>query len=153
MNLINRNKIILKKTFVFMTVILFSYSMSAQNCNNVEDDCPRPKQKNFSKSGMSHSCKIRSKQKKSFNLNLLEGKEYYISLCGESVVGNLQLRILSNDKKLMYDNAAAGLVDNFSIKAEVTQTIVIEVTAPLGTVAGDKIACLGVYVATKKNKK
>lgn len=139
------------KKYFFIFTFLFCYaSLSAQNCKNLENNCPRPKDKKFLKSGMSHSGKIKPKQKKTYNLSLLEGKEYYISLCGESVKGNLQLRILSGENKLIYDNAAAGLIDNFTIRAEITQKIILEVTAPLGTLSDDKIACLGIYVASRK---
>lgn len=138
------------KYFLLAAFLFFSGLIYSQNCDKIENDCPRPKEKSYSKSGMSHSSKIKPKQKKLFNVSMFEGKEYYISVCGKSVVGNLQLRILSSDNKLMYDNAADGLADNITIKSELTQTLIIEITAPLGTLSDNKMACLGVYVASRK---
>src|SRR3989339_1434379 len=120
---------------LLFAVVCFN-SVSAQNCNNTENSCSTPHEKKFTKSAISRSIKIRHKQRKTFNVNMFEGKEYYISVCGKSKLGNIQLRILSAENKLIYDNAAAGLIDFIIIKSELTQKLIIEVSAPTGNFSG-----------------
>lgn len=138
-----------KKYFILLVFLFCSILIFAQDCKNMENYCHHPREKNFSKSGMSQSSEIIPAQKKTFNVSMLAGKEYYIAVCGQSVVGKLKIRILSYDNKLMYDNAVDGLSDNYTIKSEITQTLIIEVIAPLGTLLENKMACLGVYVASR----
>ncbi|MBI5217893.1 MAG: hypothetical protein HY958_03070 [Bacteroidia bacterium] len=143
------------KYLIFLFVAYFALSFAhAQNCKNFESKCSSPGEKDFSRSAMSRTIKIRQKQRYTFNITLFENKEYYISVCGKSKLGNVQLKILSGaDNKLMYDNAANGFVDYVNIKSELSQKLIVEISAPTGKFSGNDAECLGILIESRKFNK
>lgn len=145
----------------FFTLIMFmcmivisSANVSAQTCNNVENSCSHSNEKGFIKSSMSHSFKIGIKQRRIFNVIMYEGKEYYVSVCGKTELGKIQLKIVSGtDSKLMYDNAAKGFKNNLNLKSDVTQKLIIEVSAPNGRFENNEPECAGLFIASKNISK
>lgn len=137
---------------LFLPAFIFiCFEAPGQNCTNFDRKCPLPDDRKFERSSMSRSVKIRFKQKQPMNITLFEGKEYYISVCGKSKLGNIQLKVLSgSDRKVIYDNAANGFADFITIKSELTQKLIFEVSAPAGKFDGNDPECIGFYVASCK---
>ncbi len=136
---------------ILLVLFTIAQFVSAQNCTNFDRKCATPNDKKFEKSSMSRSVKIRAKQKQAINITLFEGKEYYISVCGKSNLGNIQMKIISGfDKKVIYDNAANGFTDFITIKSELTQKLIFEISAPTGKFDGNEHECVGVLIASHK---
>jgi hypothetical protein len=138
---------------IIIPLILFcfvaAFNSNAQNCKDYENKC-QSAPKGFKKSSLSRAFSIRKMKKIKLNTTLLGGNEYHISVCGKVKLGNIHIRIITDDtyKSVLYDNAADGFSPTKIFEVEETTKISIEISAPQFFTDSES-ECAGVNIAYK----
>jgi hypothetical protein len=139
--------------YLAVTILLFCFvgapSAAAQTCKDFENKC-QSAPKGFKKSSLSRAFSMRKMKKIKLNTTLLGGNQYFISVCGKAKLGNMHIRIITDDnfKSVLYDNAADDFAANKQFEVEETTKISIEISAPQFFTESES-ECAGIYIAYK----
>ncbi len=139
----------LKLGGLIFLLLQISSGSSGQDCNNYEKRCPDP-HKSFKLSATSRSFAFKKGSKTIIAFNAMGGRDYFISVCGQGKVEDVQFKIISGEnenKKTLYDNSAKGFSPQKIISMSSTQKIFIEVTSPKTKLEKDDRECGGIKIA------
>lgn len=135
-----------------LSVLLLSavLSASAQDCFDFHKKNCRPDKSKFSytQNNASASFAFLPGESKCVQLQLLQGKDYRITVCSDSLyVGVVSFVITDEDGKVIYDNSQEGLIDNLEFSCRKTNTVEITVTAPRRLDVDENAkGCIGVLI-------
>jgi hypothetical protein len=121
----------------------------AQSCRDYEKKC-HTMPKDFKSSSLSRSFAIRKMKKIKLNTTFFGGRTYNIAVCGKGRLGNLHIRLVSDDefRTVLYDNAADDFATEKNFEFGESLNVFIEISAPQ-FFDEDDFECAGVSISYK----
>lgn len=138
--------ILIKKICIFCAFIFCQTFLVAQNCQNYGTKCDLTDNA-YTKGSISQGLKIPNGQMVSVVCMFYEGKENYISVCGEFDVGLIHFQILNfATKEVLYDNTEDYNKQNINLQVNVTTKVIIQLSAP-NVKYFTEAKCIGLLIA------
>lgn len=141
---------------ILLAVIVFSLAGTlagrAQNCRDYEKKC-HSAPKEFKQSSLSRSFAIRKMKKIKLNTTFLGDREYHVAICGRGKLGNIHIRLISDDqfRTVLYDNAADNFATEKVFEIRETVKVYVEISAP-HFFADNDFECAGINISYKNMK-
>ena len=143
-------KIYVKFLIIGSLLGLFStFEGYAQSCRDYEKKCNKAPN-DFKRSSLSRSFAIRKMKKIKLSTTLFGGRVYNIAVCGKGKLGNLHIRMVTDDiyRTVLYDNAADDFITQKNFEFTETLNVFIEVSAPQ-YFDESEFECAGISVSYK----
>ena len=144
----------LKKLSILSIIFLFvSAGLFAQDCTDYHQYHCMFADYTFFYSRQSKSALFRKGQTSELHIVTYAGEEYYVAVCAHRKFGDIQFRILEDNKEktVIYDNATDNYAESVIFSNDVTRNLIVEVTVPEGE---DKNTterrCVGVVIQFRK---
>lgn len=135
-----------------LSALLLSVGLSAkaQDCFDFHKKNCQPEKSKFSYSvnNASVSYAFLPGESKCVQLQLLQGKDYRMTVCSDSLyIGVVSFVITDEEGKVIYDNSQEGLSDNLEFSCRKTNTVEITITAPKRLDVDENTkGCIGVLI-------
>jgi hypothetical protein len=126
-----------------------SFEGYAQNCRDYEKKC-NTAPKDFKKSSLSRAFAIRKMKKVKLSTTFFGGRVYNIAVCGKGKLGNLHIRLVTDDayRTVLYDNAADDFTTQKNFEFTESLNVFIEISAPQ-YFDDNEFECAGISVSYK----
>ena len=135
---------------VLMTPLLFSSNMNSCGEYHKCMLCRPNNARGFHVHGLSRSAVMEPGKTSSFEIDLYGGKDYIISSCTQRRYYPIHMRILNDEKEVLYDNMMDDYVESIGFTVDSLQTYEVEVTLLAEQVNPENFdenrACTGVLV-------
>ncbi len=141
-------------SFLLMSVFPAS-TLYGQRCSekDVYRKCESPDD-SYESSGRSRSITMYPGKIKQVVFTVYENREYFLSLCADKKVKNLQMRIreTNENQDILYDNAAYEFEGTLTMTIESTKKLMIEIILPPEAVPSKRrqTMCVGLLVEYMK---
>ncbi|ASB49608.1 hypothetical protein [Alkalitalea saponilacus] len=138
--------------YIIPLILIFSgfATIDAQFCRNYEQQhCSEPPA-DFVNGSVSRAFTLGKDHVVRFNQILYGGRTYFLSVCGEKKLGNIEFRLLADDEAgtVLYSNSSNGFIGEQTFQIENSIKLVIEILAPDYSVA-DNHRCAGLKIYYK----
>ena len=141
------------KRIYFVLVFFTPIFLFAQVCPDLHLKCCHSDQQGFAMHEISNTFKLNNDSNIELELEIFNGKDYFISICGDDNLGNiLNLKILNNNNDIIFDNSKENYILQFDFSCIQTQSIKLIVEIP-GLNGVNISGCLGVLVEHKLSAK
>jgi len=117
---------------IFLLFLLISpVGLKAQNCSGFEKKCQQAPH-NFKASSQSRAFSLRKMKKVAIRQTLFANRQYFMSVCGKSKLGEIHIRVLADSpqREVLFDNAADNFCSQKTFQIETTIAVIIEISAP-----------------------
>lgn len=148
----NNNVMKIRLLLSISLLAIVTFAIKSQQCENIEKKCPDP-HKSFKLSASSRSFALKKGSKTTISINAMGGRDYFISVFSRGKVDDVQFKIIggdTNNRKVLYDNAAVGFSNQKTITMVNTQKIIIEISAPKTKFDKGESECAGIKIAYRK---
>jgi hypothetical protein len=146
------------KNLILIAILLSGYFSYSQCTNFHQEQCTLPADWPYEFDTQSISAGIFPGQAFRIKTVLYEGNDYYLGLCKQEGIGNIQYKILINNIEI--DNNLAQEANKnliyFEMSIERTTTAVIEVKLEKAQVVNytlSELKCLGIIIGNKNSEK
>ena len=116
------------KFISIFSFIVVSLTFNAQ-CKSLSKQCTKDIGEGYLSSGQDISFVMFPGKKQQCITTFYENKDYRISICSDSTLGNIHMTIRNSKRQLLYDNHSNGN-NSFDFKVSATQQLIISLIVP-----------------------
>lgn len=141
----------MKKLIHFLaitTIISIIPIISSAQCKSfTKKDC-MPKLEPYIYNGQLNSAILNEGDVAELVLTFYGGQDYRIAVCSESEIGNVEFKLLDNERNPIFDNTELEYAEYWDFKCNSTQQIIVEVVVPESETIEDavKSGCVSILV-------
>lgn len=131
--------------YIILCISFYGYAQDSQVCKDFYLKCKADSSNYWSINEKSHTFNVFPGSVVEIKMEILKGKDYQVSLCGDDFIGNVfHYKILDKENKLLYDNEDDGFSTTFSFSCLETKDIKLDIKIP--DTGSSASGCLGVLI-------
>lgn len=148
----------MKKQFVKKVTLLFAFIATFSSiqllypqCNSFAKKMCSYKMAPFTDNGQSNTKTLTAGEKATLNVALFAGQVYRILVCSEEILGTLSFKVTDATGGILFDSSKNGQLDFWDFRMKSSQTVKIEITAPLSSSTSSVLpsGCVSIIVGFK----
>jgi hypothetical protein len=144
--------LLMKTAFFIVAFIGFGFiSNTYSQCRNMVKKKGFPLIQGYKLNGKMNTAMLSPGESAEMNITFNQGAQYRIAVVSEDNLGDIQFKLLSQDRIEIFDNFKQEKVKTWDFKSETTQSFILEVMVPalLKKQAIEQTGCVSILMAYK----